>query len=231
MIQEFYQQIIMLTFLSIQMHTIEMPLVLVDLGLVNFAENTDTKFLFTLERNINRLFESNKKVTSIPTEPDALIQFHDQPYISYEEINLTKTFDIYLSGILRSESALIMGVLPLPYQQLFEINKGTQSITVTFKGAQRQVQWLEISLIYDKSFQYLTTYDSYDLELATKLIEKIKFQNTTSTYILMGIIEYNQGNYEEKKKSLPNVCLSLIIVMDVVLRLLHNIKITQYIKK
>ena len=199
MIQEFYQQIIMLTFLSIQMHTVEMPLVLVDLGLVNFAENTDTKFLFTLERNINRLFESNKKVTSIPTEPDALIQFHDQPYISYEEINLTKTFDIYLSGILRSESALIMGVLPPPYQQLFEINKGTQSITVTFKGAQRQVQWLEISLIYDKSFQYLTTYDSYDLELATKLIEKIKFQNTTSTYILMGIIEYNQGNYEEKK--------------------------------
>ena len=199
MIQEFYQQIIMLTFLSIQMHTIEMPLVLVDLGLVNFAENTDTKFLFTLERNIKRLFESNKKVTSIPTEPDALIQFHDQPYISYEEINLTKTFDIYLSGILRSESALIMGVLPPPYQQLFEINKGTQSITVTFKGAQRQVQWLEISLIYDKSFQYLTTYDSYDLELATKLIEKIKFQNTTSTYILMGIIEYNQGNYEEKK--------------------------------
>ena len=181
------------------MHTVEMPLVLVDLGLVNFAENTDTKFLFTLERNIKRLFESNKKVTSIPTEPDALIQFHDQPYISYEEINLTKTFDIYLSGILRSESALIMGVLPLPYQQLFEINKGTQSITVTFKGAQRQVQWLEISLIYDKSFQYLTTYDSYDLELATKLIEKIKFQNTTSTYILMGIIEYNQGNYEEKK--------------------------------
>ena len=181
------------------MHTIEMPLVLVDFGLVNFAENTDTKFLFTLERNIKRLFESNKKVTSIPTEPDALIQFHDQPYISYEEINLTKTFDIYLSGILRSESALIMGVLPPPYQQLFEINKGTQSITVTFKGAQRQVQWLEISLIYDKSFQYLTTYDSYDLELATKLIEKIKFQNTTSTYILMGIIEYNQGNYEKKK--------------------------------
>ena len=167
--------------------------------MVNFAENTDTKFLFTLERNIKRLFESNKKVTSIPTEPDALIQFHDQPYISYEEINLTKTFDIYLSGILRSESALIMGVLPPPYQQLFEINKGTQSITLTFKGAQRQVQWLEISLIYDKSFQYLTTYDSYDLELATKLIEKIKFQNTTSTYILMGIIEYNQGNYEEKK--------------------------------
>ena len=33
-----------------------------------------------------------------------------------------------------------MGVLPAPYQQLFEIDKGTQSLTVTFKGAQRQFE-------------------------------------------------------------------------------------------
>ena len=89
---------------------------LIDLGLVNFAENTDTKFLFTLERNMNRLFESNEKVAIIPTEPGTLIQFHDQPYISYEEINLTKTFDVYLSGVLRSEQALRMGVFPASYQ-------------------------------------------------------------------------------------------------------------------
>ena len=31
--------------------------IIVDFGLVNFAENNDTKFLFILERNINRLFE------------------------------------------------------------------------------------------------------------------------------------------------------------------------------
>ena len=49
--------------------------------------------------------------------------FHDRPYISYQEISLTKTFDIYL--ILRSETALRMGILPALYQQLFEINKGT----------------------------------------------------------------------------------------------------------
>ena len=68
-----------------------------------------------------------------------------------------------------------MGVLTAPYQQLFEINKGTQSLTVTFKGAQRQFQWLEISLIYDKSYQHLTIYDSYNLELAAKMIQSIKF--------------------------------------------------------
>ena len=135
---------------------------LVDLGLINFAMKTDTKLLFTLQRNLNKLFETTKKAAAIPDEPDALIQFHDRPYISYQEISLTKTFDVYLSGILRSETALRMGVLPAPYQQLFEINKGTQSLTVTFKGEQRQLEWLEISVIYDKSFQHLTIYDSYD---------------------------------------------------------------------
>ena len=105
--------------------------------------------------------------------------------------------DIYLSGILRSEQALRMGVLPSPYQQEFEIATGTQSLTVTFKGAQRQFEWLEISLVYDKSYQHLTIYDSYDLELAAKLIKSVKFENTSTTYSLTGKVEYDVNkNYE-----------------------------------
>ena len=146
---------------------------------------------------MNKLFETNKKAASIPDEPDALIQFHDRPYIAYEEINLTKTMDIYLSGILRSEQALRMGVLPSPYQQEFEIATGTQSLTVTFKGAQRQFEWLEISLVYDKSYQHLTIYDSYDLELAAKLIKSIKFENTSATYSLTGKLEYDVNKNDE----------------------------------
>ena len=69
-----------------------------------------------------------------------------------------------------------MGILPSPYQQLFEINKGIQSLTVTFKGAQRQSEWLEIYLVYNKSCQHLRIYDSYDIELATKLIQSIKLE-------------------------------------------------------
>ena len=79
---------------------------LVDLGLVNFAMKTDTNFLFTLQRSMNKLFETTKKAASIPDEPDALIQFHDRPYIPYQEISLTKTFDVCLIGTLRSETAL-----------------------------------------------------------------------------------------------------------------------------
>ena len=105
--------------------------------------------------------------------------------------------DIYLSGILRSEQALRMGVLPSPYQQEFEIATGTQSLTVTFKGAQRQFEWLEISVVYDKSYQHLTIYDSYDLELAAKLIKSVKFENTSTTYSLTGKLEYDVNKNDE----------------------------------
>ena len=67
---------------------------------------TDTKIIITLERNMKKLFESNKKVVTIPTDPVALIQIYDRPYISYQEISLTKQADIYFTGILRSETAL-----------------------------------------------------------------------------------------------------------------------------
>ena len=49
------------------------------LGLVNFSFKTDLRIILTLERNMNKLVESNKKVTAIPDNPDALIQFYDRP--------------------------------------------------------------------------------------------------------------------------------------------------------
>ena len=103
---------------------------------------------------MNKLFEYNEKVASIPYEPDALIQFHNTSYISYHEINLTQNFVIYFSRILRSKTALRMGVLPSLYQQIFEMNSGSQSLKVLFKGAQRQLEWIEISLVFDKSYQH-----------------------------------------------------------------------------
>ena len=173
-------------------HVYRIPVsLIVDLGLVNFSFKTNTKIILTLERNMNKLFESNKKVTAIPENPDALIQFYNRPYISYQEINLTKGASIYFTGILRSEAALRQGLLPSPYQQFFEINTGTQSFTCIFKGAQRQFDWLEISIVYDKSFQHTTIYNSYDLEIASKLIKTTKFENTSTTYSLTGKLSFD----------------------------------------
>ena len=41
------------------------------LGLLNFQHKIDTRFLFTLETNLNQLFESNTKIGNIPNDPDA----------------------------------------------------------------------------------------------------------------------------------------------------------------
>ena len=182
-----------------QKHVYRIPLsLIVDLGLVNFAIKTDTKYLVTLEREIDKLFETNKKLAAIPAQPGALINIYDRSYISYQELKLTETSDVYLSGILRSETALRQGILPSPYQQLFEINTGTQSFTCTFKGAQRQFDWLEISIVYSKSDQHTTIYDSYDLELAAKLIQTIKFENTSTTYSITGKLFFDLEKDEDK---------------------------------
>ena len=90
-------------------------LYLCDLGRVNFAITTNTKIVLTLERNMNELFESNKKVAAIPDNPDVFINVYDRPYISYQEINLTQQSSLYGTGLLRSETASRQGVLPAPF--------------------------------------------------------------------------------------------------------------------
>ena len=77
---------------------------------------------------------------------------------------------------------------------MFEINKGVLSITVTFKVVQRQFEWMEISLVYDQSYQHQTIYNSCDVELAAQFIQSLKLDNTSSTYSLTGKLEYNVKN-------------------------------------
>ena len=184
---------------SLKKNEYRIPLgLLTDLGLCNFPIQTDTKITITLERDLNKLFESNKKVTAMPANPDGVIRFHDRPYISYQELTLTAVYETYLKTILRSESALRMGVLPAPFQQLFEINTGAQSYMVTFTGAERQFDCLEILLTYDKCYQHVTIYDSYDIELAAKLIQSVRFENTSKTYSLTGKLEYDFKNSDDE---------------------------------
>ena len=110
-------------------------------------------------------------------------------------------------GILRSRTALRQGVLPAPFQQEFEVAIGTQNFTCLFQGAQRQIDWIEISIVYDKSYHHETIYDSYDVELATKIIKSVKFDNASTTYSLTGQIEYNLEKEDDKHilyKMLPS---------------------------
>ena len=135
---------------------------LVDLGLVNLPTEFDVKFIFNLEKNGSKLFESRTKIANLtagaaaplPTDaPDADVHFFGAPYLQYEQIKLSDTFDKYVSKALRLKRVLRTGIKPTPFKKTFEINTGSQSHIVDFKGANKQFSFVEISFVYDKSEQ------------------------------------------------------------------------------
>ena len=164
---------------------------LVDLGLVNLPTAFDTKFIFHLEQKLSKLFESKAKLANktngqaadLPTtDPDANIYFNSTPYIQYEIFQLNDTFDAYLRKALQSKRVLRTGIKPSPYQKSYEVNVGTQSVVVEFKGVNKQFSLLEISLVYDKSEQHNNVYDSYNAELAATHITTVQLENLNNKY-------------------------------------------------
>ena len=85
-----------------------------------------------------------------------------------------------------------------PYQQSFEINIGTQSLNVKFRGLNKQIEWLEISLVFEKSDQHQTVYDRYDVELAAKYVQLLASENASTTYSLTGQLGYNVLSEDDK---------------------------------
>ena len=169
-----------------------------DLGLVNFSRRTETKFLFTLESNFNKPFEINKQINPIPANPDAKIILHDHLYILYQKNRLDDNYLAYQNAILQARTALQMGVLSFPYQQSFELTQAHSPIKINFQGANRQFDWLEILLVYDKSNHYQTVYDGYNLELASKFVQILTIENASSTCSTTGQSEFNVGNEDDK---------------------------------
>ena len=67
-------------------------------------------------------------------------------------------------------------------QKTYEMYIRFDSINVDFLGSNRQFDWLEISLVNDKSDKH-TIHDSYNVELAAKYIKSIKAQQTKKKLI------------------------------------------------
>lgn len=51
---------------------------------------------------------------------------------------------------------------------------------INFDAVNRKFDWLEISLIFDKSIQHVSIFDRYNTELASKIIGKVKVENKIS---------------------------------------------------
>ena len=149
---------------------------------------------------MKRLFESRKvhgSTAAIPA-PNAIITFTKAPFIQYEQILLDTNFRQYLETIMVSKKILRMGAQRTPIQKTCKINTGQDSLNIDFLAAIRQFDWIEPSIVYNKSDKYTSIYDSYNVKLAAKTVKSIKFSNFTEIYSLTNEKKYDTNNLTQK---------------------------------
>ena len=91
-----------------------------------------------------------------------------------------------------------MGAQKTLIQKIYEIQKGAESLNIGFLGANRQFDWIEISIVPDKSDQHKTTYDSYNREMAAQLIRSLKLSNFSELYSLTNEKKYDTDNITQQ---------------------------------
>ena len=144
---------------------------------------------------MKKLFKSRKVLATgaaIPS-PDTKIIFTKAPFIQYQQILLDKNFKQYLETIMVSKKVLRMGTQKTPLQKTYEINVGKDSLDIDFLGTNRQFDWLEISLVYDKSDKHTTIYSNYNVKMASK-----KLTNFTEIYSLTNEKKYDIDNLTQR---------------------------------
>ena len=131
---------------------------------------------------MNKLFDSRKVLASTAKaapSADAEIIFTRAPFVQYEQILLDKNFRHHLETIMVSKKILRMGVQKTAIQKTYEIKQGSDSLNVEFLGANRQFDWIEISIVPDKSDKHTSIYDSYNGEMAAQLTKTLQLSNFT----------------------------------------------------
>ena len=171
------------------------------LGLVNTPVKFNTKWRITFESNMQRLFESNANLaagTAFPNTVDAKIILYSVPYLHYQQFSLEDTYRTYLESAMVSNQVLRTGIKLAPYQKSYEIVATGQSKTFTFSNAFKQFEFLEFSLVFDKSDQHLNIYDSYNAEVAATNIKYIKLENVSNTYSEFNTIKFDLEDEEDR---------------------------------
>ena len=95
--------------------------------------------------------------------PDTQIIFTKPPHLQYEQFLLDKNFRQYLETIMVSKKILKMGVQKILIQKTYKISVSSDSINVDFLSSNRQFDWIEMSLVFDKSDKLTTICDSYNI--------------------------------------------------------------------
>ena len=77
-----------------------------------------------------------------------------------------------------------MGAQKTLMQKTYEISVDQDTLHIDFLGANRQFDSFKLSLVYDKSDKRNTVYDSYNVEMASRIIKSVKLTNFTEIYNL-----------------------------------------------
>ena len=183
-----------------------------NLGKVNQPIRFNTKWRITFEQDMQRLFEANTNLgaaAGLPDTVDAKIILKSTPYLLYTQFKLDTNFRNYLETALVSESKLRTGIQKTPYQKSYELIAGAQSRTINFNNALKQISFLEISLVYDRSDKHLSIYDSYNAEVASTQIKSIKLQNASNTYSEFNTVKFDLED-EEDRYTLYNAFVAFV---------------------
>ena len=115
---------------------------------------------------MQKLFETNlnQNADALPRTIDADIVFTGAPYIIYEQFQLDDGLETYLAETMQSEHVLRTRIKLTPYQKLFWLVTDTESRIVYFPGANKQLSFFTISLVYDKNDQHRSIYNNYKAE-------------------------------------------------------------------
>ena len=157
----------------------------------------EMKIPLTLQNEMKKLFELKNKVTNTGA-PDAQIVFLKATLLQYEQILLTKNLHQYLETILISSKVLRMGIQETTYQKTYEMEIGSEEFMVGLKGCDRQLDWLEIFLVYEKRDKHLTIYDSYNAECAVQKVKSTELASISEVYSVTNAIKFDTSNDTQK---------------------------------
>ena len=161
-----------------------------DPGKINFPTKRDLKIMCTLQTEMKKLIPLKNKVM-VTDAPDVQILFARVAFIQYSQILLTKNLRQYLETIMLSSKVLCMGIQKTPYQKTYKLQVGSQNFEVDLKGWGKQFDWLEILLVYDKSDEHTTNYDSYNAEYVARMKKNIELSyisNDTQKHLIWKLL-------------------------------------------
>ena len=118
--------------------------------------------------------------------------------MQYELLTLAQNFRQYLESILSSAKVLRMGVQKNPYQKTYELQAGVQDFTTNFISANRQFDWVEILMVFDKRDKHLTIYDSYNAEWRVRAKNVFEFANISEEHSTTNTLKYDTTNDLQK---------------------------------